>query len=127
MSNFLQEASSQIVAGIGLIIAALMAVLCNEIKKAVEKFFSNLQKRNDADTCVEGVEQKHPELHGEEKFEKCEEYLCEMLDEKGLASTEIERTMLIEAAVHRMNAKKDKESKKAEKAAENKPYGAEVV
>ena len=93
------------------------------IIRLYSRYLDDLKKRYAAETCVEGVEQKHPDLHGEAKFAKCEEYLCEMLDQKNIASTELEREMLIESAVLRMNGK----TKKAAKHAENKPDNTEVV
>ena len=123
MSEIWQDALQQISGAIILIIVTLLGVVGVELKKIFEKYLDDLKKRNAAETCVEGVEQKHPELHGEAKFAKCEEYLCEMLDQKNIASTELEREMLIESAVLRMNGK----TKKAAKKAENKPDNAEEV
>ena len=123
MNDIWQDAIQQISAAIILIIVTILGVVGVELKKIFENYINDLKKRNAAETCVQGVEQKHPELHGEAKFAKCEENLCEMLDQKNIASTELEREMLIESAVLRMNAKNEKKSKKAE----NKPDNAEEV
>ena len=123
MNDIWQDALQQISGAIILIIVALLGILGAQLKKIFEKFLEDLQKKSDAETCVEGVEQKYPNLHGKEKYAKCEQFLCEMFEAKKITSTEIERNMLIESAVLKLN----KAQKKAAKTAENKPDGAEDV
>lgn len=106
MSEIWQDALQQISGAIILIIVTLLGVVGVELKKIFEKYLDDLKKKATAETCVEGVEQSYPELHGEEKFATCEQQLCELLEEKGISSTQLERKMLIESAVLRMNAKK---------------------
>lgn len=120
MNDIWQDAIQQISGAVIMIIVTLLGVVAVELKKIFEKYIDDLKKKSTAETCVEGVEQSYPKLTGEEKFETCEQQLCELLEEKGISSTSLERKMLIESAVHRMNEKKAKK-------AENKPDDAEEV
>ena len=120
MNDIWQDAIQQISGAVIMIIVTLLGVVAVELKKIFEKYIDDLKKKSTAETCVEGVEQSYPKLTGEEKFETCEQQLCELLEEKGITSTSLERKMLIESAVHRMNEKKAKK-------AENKPDDAEEV
>ncbi len=52
---------------------------------------------------MQAVEQLYKDLHGEEKYNKAVEALIEMLGEKGIAISELEIKMLIEAAVVEFN------------------------
>lgn len=87
------------------IITAVAGYIGIAIKNAYERFINDKTKQDVANTCVKAVEQIYKDLHGEEKLNKCVETMSEMLNEKGIAISQIEIMMLIEAAVKEMNDK----------------------
>lgn len=72
-------------------------------KKLVEKYVNDKTKREVAKMVVQGIEQVYKDLHGEEKLNKALEAASEMLTEKGIAVSELELRMLLEAAVGEFN------------------------
>lgn len=56
-------------------------------------------------TCIEGVEQmaKNEDIHGERKLEKCIEGASQMLEVEGIAISEFELRMRIEAMLSQYN------------------------
>ena len=94
--------------GISLVMAVLTAVagfLGTQVKRTIQKYADDSTKKNVVKTCVRAVEQLYKDLHGEEKFAKAVENTVELLNEKGLAVSQEELTMLIEAAVSELNCK----------------------
>ena len=69
----------------------------------VVKYVNDKTKQAVAKTVVQAVEQIYKDLHGEEKLNKALESASEMLAEKGIAITDLELRMLIEAAVAEFN------------------------
>lgn len=85
------------------ILTALAGYLGIVIKRLYTKFVNDKTKQAVAKTVVQAVEQIYKDLHGEEKLNKALESASEMLAEKGIAITDLELRMLIEAAVAEFN------------------------
>lgn len=79
--------------------------------KTFNKYIDTKEKKETAKTVVQGVEQMYKDLNGEEKLNKAMEAASEILLEKGIAITEFELRVLLEAAVGEFN----ENFKKAEK------------
>lgn len=62
---------------------------------------------------INAVEQLYTDLDGEDKKNKAIEYVAEMLNNKGIAITDLEISLMIESAVREMNNqyKSEKNSK----------------
>ena len=88
---------------LGTIITAVVSYIGVKLKAMLEKLAADKTKRDAAETCVRAVEQLYKDLHGEDKFNKCVESLTAMLEEKGIAVTDLEIRMLIESAVQKLN------------------------
>ena len=73
------------------------------IKNVFKKYLDDKTKKEVAMTVVEAMEQMYSDLTGTERYEKAMESMSEMLAQKGIAVTELEIKMLIEAAVKEMN------------------------
>lgn len=69
------------------------------VKNLCTRFINDKTKQAVAKTVVQGVEQIYKDLHGDEKLNKALEAASEMLAEKGIAASELELRMLIEAAI----------------------------
>lgn len=100
MNDFVQIV---LVPVLGTIITAVVGYIGVKIKGLIEKLAEDKQKRDAAETCVRAVEQLYKDIHGDEKLNKCVEYLTQMLTEKGITITELEIRMLIESAVQKLN------------------------
>lgn len=85
------------------ILTAIAGYLGIVIKNIYHKYINDKTKKDVVRTCVRGVEQVYKDLHGDEKLNKCIEAVASMLCEKGIAISDIEIRMLIEAAVNEMN------------------------
>lgn len=72
-------------------------------KKYVERWLDTKEKKEIAKTAVQAVEQIYKNLHGEEKLVEAMKAASDMLTEKGIAITELELRMLIEAALAGFN------------------------
>lgn len=73
------------------------------VKNLYEKYVNTKVKREIAKTAVRGVEQIYKDLHGDEKLDAALEAAAQMLQSHGIAVTDLELRMLIEAAVNEMN------------------------
>lgn len=73
------------------------------IKSLYTKYINDKTKKDVVETCVKAVEQLYKDLHGEEKYNEVVLSVSEMLAAKGIAITELEIKMLIEAAVGEFN------------------------
>jgi hypothetical protein len=73
------------------------------VKNLYTKYVNTKIKQDIAKTVVRGVEQIYKDLHGEEKLDAALKAASEMLAEKGIAASELELRMLIEAAVAEFN------------------------
>ena len=78
------------------ILTAIATYIGTKIKKIYEEKVNDETKRKVVATVVKAVEQLYKDLNGEEKLEKAQENIVEMLNEKGIMITELEMNMLIE-------------------------------
>ena len=78
------------------ILTAIATYIGAKIKKIYEEKANDETKRKVVSTVVKAVEQLYKDLKGDEKLEKAKEAVLEMLNEKGIAITELEMNMLIE-------------------------------
>lgn len=85
------------------ILTAVAGYIGIVVKNLYEKYINDKTKKDVVNTCVRAVEQLYTDLHGQEKLDKCIESASAMLGEKGIAITDIEIRMLIEAAVNEFN------------------------
>lgn len=102
INQFIAEYGSTI---IYTIITGIIGYVGIGIKMLITKYINDNRKRAIARTCVEAVEQicKTLDIHGEEKFKKCAEYISGIAKENGIKIGETEIKMLIEQAVHTLN------------------------
>lgn len=85
------------------IITAVAGYIGIVVKNIYKKHINDKTKEKVAKTVVQAVEQIYKDLHGEEKLNKALDSAAEMLEQKGIAVTELELRMLIEAAVGEFN------------------------
>lgn len=78
------------------ILTAIATYIGAKIKKIYEEKANDETKRKVVATVVKAIEQLYKDLNGEEKLEKAQENIVEMLNEKGIMITELEMNMLIE-------------------------------
>lgn len=100
IKTFLSEYGTTILYAI---LTALGGYLGIWAKKLYTKYVNDKTKQAVAKTVVQAVEQLYKDLHGEEKLEKALTAAAEMLAERGIAVTDLELRMLIEAAVGEFN------------------------
>lgn len=85
------------------IITAIAGYVGIVVKNLYQKYVNDSTKKAVVKTCVQAVEQIYTDLHGLDKYNKVVLSVSEMLTEKGIAITDIELKMLIEAAVGEFN------------------------
>jgi len=85
------------------VITAIAGITAKAIAKLYNKYADSKEKRDVAKTVVMAVEQICKDMHGEAKFEKALEWLCALLQERGIEVTPLEARALIEAAVGEFN------------------------
>lgn len=85
------------------IITAIAGYVGIVVKNLYQKYVNDSTKKAVVKTCVQAVEQIYTDLHGQDKYNKVVLSVSEMLTEKGIAITDIELKMLIEAAVGEFN------------------------
>ena len=85
------------------VLTAIFGYLGIVAKKYFDKWFATKEKKEIAKEVVQFTEQVYKALHGEEKLKKAMEAMSQMLAEKGIYITELEMTVLIEAAVAEFN------------------------
>ena len=93
MLEFLQPYLMEIIV---TILTAIATYIGAKIKKIYEEKANDETKRKVVSTVVKAVEQLYKDLKGDEKLAKAKEAVLEMLNEKGIAITELEMNMLIE-------------------------------
>lgn len=81
------------------IVTAIGGYLGIIAKKLITKYINDKTKQAVARTVVQAVQQLYKDLDGETKLREALAAASEMLAEKGIAVTELELRMLIEAAV----------------------------
>lgn len=97
---FISEYGTTILYAVCTAIAGYLGIV---VKRLYTKYVNDKTKQAVAKTVVQAVEQIYKDLHGEEKLNKALESASEMLAEKGIAITDLELRMLIEAAVAEFN------------------------
>lgn len=93
--------------GFQMIYTALMAFfgfIGIAVKNIIQKHTDDKTKKEVARTTVLATEQVYKDLTGTERFEIAVENASEVLTQKGIACTELELKLLIEAAVKEMNS-----------------------
>lgn len=91
------------------ILTAIAGFIGSQLKKLYEQKINTETKKKAAETVVKAIEQLYNDLEGSEKYIKAFESLNELLEEKGIAITELECQMLIESVVAEFNRKWTKE------------------
>lgn len=91
------------------VVTAIIGYVGIGIKMLITKYINDERKRAIARTCVEAVEQicKELNIHGEDKYNKCAEFITELAKEKGIEIGSTEIKLLIEQAVHSLNKSVD--------------------
>jgi N-acetylmuramoyl-L-alanine amidase len=85
------------------IITAIAGYIGIAMKNLYKKYVNTKVKRDVVETAIRGVEQIYKDIHGPEKLQNAMVAASEMLAEEGIAVTDLELRMLIEAAVKKMN------------------------
>ena len=85
------------------IISALVGYLALGIKKLVDKHLNDNTKKAVAKTVVQAVEQIYKDCNGDDKLTMGITFMSELLNEKGIKTTETEIRLLIEEAVAEFN------------------------
>ena len=89
---------------LGTLLLALAGIVANVARNMVAKYLDTKTKRTLAKVVVQFVEQVYKDLHGSDKLKTALATMSELLAEKGITATEVEMTVLIEAAVGEFNA-----------------------
>lgn len=89
------------------IFSAVLAFMGTRIRAIYEEHINTKEKRQVVKDCVLMVEQVYKDIHGKEKFDKAKESIISILNEKGIAITDLEMDVLIEAAVQELNKTKE--------------------
>ena len=100
IKNFISEYGTTILYAILTAIGGYLGIWA---KKLYTKYVNDKTKQAVAKTVVQAVEQLYKDLRGEEKLEKALEAAADMLAERGIAVTDLELRILIEAAVGEFN------------------------
>ena len=95
-ASFLQTYAPTILYAVLTAIAGFLGV---QLNKAFDRVSADDTKRKVVQTCVAAVEQLYRDLDGEAKKQKALEGIAEMLNERGIAISQLEAEMLLEAAV----------------------------
>ena len=88
---------------IGTALVSLAGFFGAQLKALYQKYVNDRTKEAVARTCVKAVEQLYHDLGGPEKLKKAQEGIRQMLEEKGIAISELEMEMLIESVVSEFN------------------------
>ena len=99
-AEFINAYGTQILYTIVTAIAGYIGIV---LKNLAKKYINDKTKKEVAKNAVQFVEQVCKNLHGEEKLNEALNAASEMLAEKGIAITELELRVLIEAAVAEFN------------------------
>lgn len=98
--EFINEYGLQIMYMIVTAVAGWLGIV---IKNLATKYLNDKTKQSVASSAVKFAEQVYKDLHGEEKFDAALAAASEMLAEKGIAVSDLEMRVLIEAAVAEFN------------------------
>ena len=88
---------------LGTVLTGLFTYIGVMVKSQYTKYVNDKTKKDVVATVVQAVEQIYKDLHGEEKLNKAVEGATEMLNEKGIAVSELELRYLIESSVNAFN------------------------
>ena len=99
-SEFVNAYGTQILYTVVTAIAGYIGIV---LKNLVKKYFNDKTKKEVAKNAVQFVEQVYHNLRGEEKLKEALNAASDMLSEKGIAITELELRVLVEAAVAEFN------------------------
>lgn len=84
-------------------LTALAGFIGTQVKDLYRRWVDDKTKEAVVRTCVKAVEQLYHDLGGPEKLEKAREGIGQMLEEKGIAISQLEMEMLIESVVAEFN------------------------
>ena len=84
-------------------VTGLAGFIGMQLKKIYQKHVDDRTKEAVVRTCVKAVEQLYHDLGGPEKLERAKKGVQQMLEEKGIAISELELDMLIESVVSEFN------------------------
>lgn len=101
-NEFLAEYGFEILHTAAVILAGILGI---SLRRIAVRLFNDKTKTAVVKTAVKAVEQIAREIHGEEKLERAKAYAVDALNEKGVAITQLELELLIEAAVSEFNTK----------------------
>ena len=99
LNEFIAEYGMTIIYAVVTAIAGYIGIV---IKTIYRNYVNDRTKEKVVQTVVKAVQQLYADLDGEERLQKAIENISEMLEEKGIAITELEIRMLIESAVKEM-------------------------
>lgn len=99
-AEFINAYGTQILYTIVTAIAGYIGIV---LKNLAKKYINDKTKKEVAKNAVQFAEQVCKNLHGEDKLNEALNAASEMLAEKGIAITELELRVLIEAAVAEFN------------------------
>ena len=100
-NNILQVYGWHIIEALFLGIATYIGL---KVKNIYLTKINSQTKKDVVKTCVQAIEQVYTDIHGDEKLDKCVAMVQDMLEEKGIETTELEIHALIESAVHQFNS-----------------------
>ena len=106
-AEFINSYGTQILYTIVTAIAGYIGIV---LKNLAKKYINDKTKKEVAKNAVQFVEQVFKNLHGEEKLNEALIAAYEMLAEKGIAVTDLELRVLVEAAVAEFNKAFEKTS-----------------
>lgn len=89
---------------LGIVIPGVLGYIGYHVKEYIDDKTSYSKAERAAKNVARYVEQIYKDLPSEEKAQKFDETLCEMLLEKGITITDLEVKVLREAAVNALNA-----------------------
>lgn len=98
--EFINEYGMEILYAIVTAIAGYIGIV---VKNLVTKYINDKTKQSVAKVAVQFVEQVYKDLDGDAKLDTALSAASEMLAEKGIAVSELEMRVLIEAAVSEFN------------------------
>ena len=100
MKELLNQSTSNVIQVVLVLVFTYVGVAFKNLNK---KYVDTETKSVIVKNCVRCVEQIYTDLHGDEKKERCEQQIVQLLYEKGITITQYELDVMIEAAVHEMN------------------------
>jgi intergrase/recombinase len=103
MGEILSVIQSNLFEILGTLLVAVASFIGTKIKNIYETKANDETKRKVVKTVVNAVEQLYQDLKGEEKLEKAQESIVEILNEKDISISELEMKMLIEETCNSFN------------------------